>query len=144
VQEKARFGEPYRERACEHGGEVGFGAADGEAVLPAELQQVSPFHRSKLHPPALRSPAGVARVLVLLGSPPFDQRILVAVVGGRAVVFPMDYGRSLTVAGSGKQWSFWGCPGGGGLLEKRPWLFHWQVGSRRGTARSEMNFMYFN
>lgn len=112
MQEKARFGEPYRERACEHGGEVGFGAADGEAVLPAELQQVSPFHRSKLHPPALRSPAGVARVLVLLGSPPFDQRILVAVVGGRAVVFPMDYGRSLTVAGSGKQWSFWGWPGG--------------------------------
>lgn len=48
---------PYRERAREPGGEVGFGATGGEAALPAELNQFLPPHRREIHPRAAHTRA---------------------------------------------------------------------------------------
>jgi hypothetical protein len=62
LAEKQGFWGPYQERACEDK----FGAAGGEAVLPADLQQISPLHRNELHLPALRSPVEEAYLLVSL------------------------------------------------------------------------------
>lgn len=83
------FWRPYRDCTREASSKVGFGAAGGEAVLPAELQQFPPLHRRELHPPAPcrnHPPAGEARVQLSLESPPLDRRILVgerrASVGG--------------------------------------------------------------